>query len=142
MSQVVKKRTLLLPLKRKWWDQIKSGTKVEEFRLANAYWTKRLEGRTYDEVILTLGYPTRDDLSRRIVLPWRGVTRKRVVSDEWQGSEREVFAIRLTAENAGHEENLRLEAECPYCEKGRDANDGPYSRACTICKGTNVGGSK
>jgi len=101
MNQIVKKRTLLLPLKRKWWDQIKSGAKVEEFRLANAYWTKRLEGRTYDEVVLTLGYPKRDDLSRRIVLPWRGVTRKRVVSDEWQGEEREVFAIRLTPDNKG-----------------------------------------
>ena len=34
------------------------------------------------------------------------------------------------------------DVDCPYCEKGRDPNDGPYSRACTICKGTNVGGSK
>lgn len=105
MSVVVKKRTLMLPLKRKWWDLILSGEKVEEFRLVNDYWRKRLEGRTYDEVVLTLGYPKRDDHSRRLVLPWQGFTRKRIVSEEWGGKPRDVFAIRLTADNSGGAES-------------------------------------
>ena len=26
--------------------------------------------------------------------------------------------------------------DCPYCDKGRDANDGPYERRCEFCRGT------
>ena len=36
---------LALPLKRDISKQIKAGTKPEEYRLRNAYWVKRLEGK-------------------------------------------------------------------------------------------------
>ena len=35
-------KTLTLPLKRKWFDLIKDGTKKEEYRSINSYWIKRL----------------------------------------------------------------------------------------------------
>lgn len=35
-------RTLTLPLKRKWFDMIKSDKKKEEYRSLNEYWIKRL----------------------------------------------------------------------------------------------------
>lgn len=39
---------LILPLKRKWFDQIKAGTKTEEYRLCNDYWRKRLVGKSFE----------------------------------------------------------------------------------------------
>jgi hypothetical protein len=63
---------LVLPLKREYFEQIKAGTKKDEFRLHNAFWQKRLVGKSFDRVILTLGYPKRDDHARRLVLPWNG----------------------------------------------------------------------
>lgn len=64
--------TLNLSLKREYFEAIRDGSKVEEYRLYNEYWWKRLIGRTYTDIVLTLGYPPKDDLSRRLVRPWRG----------------------------------------------------------------------
>lgn len=69
---MAKPADLVLPLKREYFEQIKAGTKKEEFRLRNAFWQKRLVGKTFDRVILTLGYPKSDDHARRLVLPWKG----------------------------------------------------------------------
>ena len=86
---------LILPLKRKWFEKIKAGEKPEEYRLDNEYWRKRLVGKTFDRVIVTLGYPKRDDNERRIIFPYRGYEMKTIVSEEWQGKPQRVFAIRL-----------------------------------------------
>ena len=69
---------LVLPLKREYFEQIKHGEKLEEFRLCTPYWAKRLEGREYGRVVLTLGYPSRNDTERRMVRPWRGFTKRRI----------------------------------------------------------------
>ncbi|CAM4081038.1 ASCH domain-containing protein [Bordetella tumbae] len=50
---------LHLALKGEYFDQIKAGTKTEEYRLFNPYWCRRLEGRSYGHIVLTKGYPTR-----------------------------------------------------------------------------------
>ena len=34
---------LILPIKKKWFDMIKSGEKKEEYREIKPYWTKRFE---------------------------------------------------------------------------------------------------
>lgn len=63
---------LFLPLKAEYFDAIKAGTKRDEYRLANAYWQKRLEGREYSEIVLTKGYPAKSARGRRLHRPWRG----------------------------------------------------------------------
>lgn len=63
---------LIFHLKGEYFDQIKAGTKTEEFRLVNDYWKRRLMGRTYEHIILTRGYPKRDDTQRQLVVPWNG----------------------------------------------------------------------
>ncbi len=85
--------TLILPLKRHWFEQIRDGKKPFEFRLRNAYWTKRLVGRHYDRVVFTLGYPAKSDTARRIEAPYRGYFLTTVTSPEWDNQSREVFAI-------------------------------------------------
>ena len=49
-------RILHLTLIRKWFDKIACGEKTKEFREIKPYWTKRLKGKTYDEVWFKNGY--------------------------------------------------------------------------------------
>lgn len=87
---------LTLPLKGEYFDAIKSGEKTEEFRLVTPYWTKRLKGRSYAAVTLTLGYPGRGDAERRLTLPWRGYTVKTITHPHFGDDPVEVFAIKVT----------------------------------------------
>lgn len=71
--------TLTLPLKRKWFDMIKSGVKKEEYREINRYWVSRLVAAmvpftgtvlsftNFGTLVFTLGYPKADDTERRLV---------------------------------------------------------------------------
>lgn len=90
---------LFLSLKREYFEAIRDGSKTEEYRLCNEYWTKRLADRfnTYDRIVLTLGYPARDDHSRRMVLPWHGYTIKTITHPHFGPEPVSVFAIRVSA---------------------------------------------
>jgi hypothetical protein len=87
---------LILPLNAKYFNQIKSGTKTEEYRLCNAYWRKRIEGKTYDRIVLTLGYPKKDDTDRRLVLPWKGYTKLTITHPHFGENPVAVYAIAVT----------------------------------------------
>lgn len=63
---------LILPLKGIYWHQIKAGEKLWEYRPYTPYWIKRISGRTYDRVVLTLGYPKANDSTRRLACHWQG----------------------------------------------------------------------
>lgn len=95
--------TLHLSLKGIYFEQIKSGEKVEEFRLATPFWEKRLEGRAYTEVVLTKGYPSKHDATRRIVRPWQGFRRTTITHPHFGPDPVEVFAIcvRATRQDKG-----------------------------------------
>ena len=86
---------LTLPLNGIYFDQIKAGTKTEEYRLATEFWSKRIAGRSYDRIVLTRGYPKRDDHERRLILPWRGYERKSITHPHFGPDPVEVFAIRV-----------------------------------------------
>lgn len=86
---------LILPLKAEYFNAIKVGTKPEEFRLFNSYWRKRLEGRTFDRVVLTLGYPKADDHSRRLIRPWRGYRITTITHPHFGNYPVDVFAINV-----------------------------------------------
>jgi hypothetical protein len=91
-------KDLILPLKAEYFHQIRSGEKTEEFRLCTPYWRKRLEGRTYRNVILTLGYPKKDDAERRHVVTWKGFV-ERIIQHKHFGAEPVlVFAIDVSGE--------------------------------------------
>lgn len=74
-------KTLILPLKKPWFDMIKAGIKKEEYRDGSMsfYWANRLRERTktsdgwkygdfkhFDRLVFTLGYPRADDKDRRL----------------------------------------------------------------------------
>lgn len=84
---------LTLALKGEYFDAIKAGTKPEEFRLVTPYWRKRLEGRQYESIELTRGYPKRGDTARRILLPWRGFRVTTITHPHFGPEPVDVFAI-------------------------------------------------
>ena len=86
---------LTLALKRRWFDDIKSGTKTEEYRIANEYWSKRIIDRSYDTVTFTLGYPKRDDHSRRVIRRYLGYEIKTMIHDEFGPDPVNVFALQF-----------------------------------------------
>lgn len=52
----MEKKILHLTLLKKWFDEIASGRKVEEYRDLKPYWEIRLENRDYDEIWFKNGY--------------------------------------------------------------------------------------
>lgn len=88
---------LILPLKREYFDAIKRGDKTEEYRLFNDFWRKRIEGREFSNIVLTLGYPKADDASRRLSYPWRGYVLKTITHPHFDNRPTKVFAIRVGA---------------------------------------------
>ncbi len=90
-------RTLQLALKAEYFHAIQAGTKTEEYRLVNTFWTKRLQGSTFDRVVLTLGYPSRREHARRIVKPWRGVRTTEILHPFFGSKPVWVYAIDVSA---------------------------------------------
>lgn len=90
-----KKKVLHLSVKRKYFEQIKSGEKVEEFRLAKDYWSKRLENKTFDEIVIKSGYPKLGESARTLIRPWRGYVMRTIVHEEFGAGPVTVFAIKV-----------------------------------------------
>jgi hypothetical protein len=95
--------TLTLPLNGLYFDQIRAGTKTEEYRLVTPFWSKRVVGRTYKTVVLTRGYPKSDDAERRLVLQWRGYRIKTITHPHFGAQPVEVFAIKVGAQPQDNE---------------------------------------
>lgn len=65
-------KRLILPVKKIYFDEINNGHKKFEYRLYNDYWKKRIIGKDFFGIEITLGYPKKDDHSRRILRLWKG----------------------------------------------------------------------
>lgn len=86
-------KILHLNLKKKYFDQIKAGTKTIELRLATDYWRERLVGRCYDEIHLKCGYPKKGDTTRIIKRKWTLIAKERVLCEEFGSEPVEAFVI-------------------------------------------------
>ncbi|MFS2049745.1 ASCH domain-containing protein [Variovorax sp. Varisp41] len=86
---------LHLPLKREYFEQIRDGKKRFEYRLRTPYWCRRLEGRFYSGIVLTMGYPAADDTARRLDLPFRGYELDTITHEHFGPAAVDVFAIRV-----------------------------------------------
>ena len=87
---------LQLAVKTKYFDEMKSGVKLEEYRLVTPYWIKRLVNRQYDRLIITLGYPKRDDAGRWINVKYLGYTVKEITHPHFGPDPVKVFAIKVS----------------------------------------------
>lgn len=67
------KRKLYLSLYRKWFEEIVSGRKKEEYREAKPYWVKRLTNKTFDEIHFRNGYARN---APRIIVECKGIRRE------------------------------------------------------------------
>lgn len=83
---------LFLIVKKKYFDQINSWEKTEEFRLVTPYWTKRLVGRKYNYIIFQNGYSKK---STRIELKYMGYEIKNIRHEFFGNEQVAVFAIKL-----------------------------------------------
>ena len=86
---------LVLHLKFEYYDQIKRGEKLEEYRLTEK-WEKRIVGKNFDNVVLWRGYQS----GVFMVLPWQGYTRKTITHPHFGNAPVEVFAISVAPNNA------------------------------------------
>ena len=84
--------TLRLVLKAEYFDQIKAGEKLEEYRLVKPYWSKRLNG-SYSTVTLVRGYAPGWDRSRHLVRAWLGFKVKEITHPHFGAEPVTVFAI-------------------------------------------------
>lgn len=98
-------KELILPLKKKWFDLIKSGIKKEEYREYKEFWKKRLLDKYYeddecrqfsyryfDKVTFTCGYPAKDDKNRRITFT-NPTIRIGYGREEWGAQKGELYFI-------------------------------------------------
>ncbi len=90
---------LQLAVKGEYFDAIIRGEKTEEYRLCNDYWNKRIMFREYDRLIITKGYPKRDDSSRRIDVPYDGYEVKTITHPHFGDKPVKVFAIKVNIGN-------------------------------------------
>lgn len=86
---------LILNLKREYFEQIKSGIKTEEYRLCTPYWQKRLEGKTFDKIIIKLGYPKNDEIEKIMTFPWRSYKKKKILHKHFGNDPVKVYAIKV-----------------------------------------------
>lgn len=91
-------KNITIALNGVYFDQIKAGIKLEEYRLANDYWVKRLFSRNYDRLTLTRGYPRKDDKDRRINLKYKGFEVKTITHPQFGPEPVQVFAIKIDLE--------------------------------------------
>lgn len=93
--------SLQLAVKERFFREIESGEKTEEYRLYKVFWRKRLtdletgEPKNFDEIIITLGYPKAGDEAKTIIRPWRGFTIKPIIHPLFGSQPVKVFAIRV-----------------------------------------------
>lgn len=92
-----KSNVLVLHLKGEYFDQIKAGTKPEEYRLRTPYWKGRLENRVYRWIDLLRGYPKHGEADKRLRLPWRGGSVKTITHPHFGHEPVEVYAINVSS---------------------------------------------
>ena len=86
---------LHLPLKGEYFDQIARGEKLKQYRLQTAYWKTRLMGRTYDNIVLTRGYPKGGGIEgeTRLTRQWRGFAPETLTHPHFGPEPVSVYAI-------------------------------------------------
>lgn len=86
---------LILNVKTEYFNEIKSGQKIKEYRLVNDYWNRRLAGKKFDNVIIRLGYSKAGDSSREMIFQFRGYDIETISHKHFGEKPVQVYAIIL-----------------------------------------------
>lgn len=78
-------KVLRLPVKAEYFNRIKAGTKTEEYRIV----------KEYDEVWITLGYPSSSEQDKIIKFKFTGYEEKEIIHKEFGNKPTRVYAIKL-----------------------------------------------
>ena len=84
---------LHLNLKGGYFDQIKSGEKLYEYREITPYWEKRLEGKEFNKIYIKRGYPKKGDPEKIIIRPWKGYVKTHLKHEHFGNQLVNVYAI-------------------------------------------------
>lgn len=95
MTRSADMRTLTLPVKAEYFQQIRSGEKKEEYRIYNDFWKARILGKAIDELVITLGYPKKGDPVRTCRRRFRGYSVKTITHRHFGDKPVKVFAIKV-----------------------------------------------
>lgn len=89
---------LTLAVNKKYFEQIKSGIKKEEYRLLKKHWITRIVNKPsnfYDFIVIQLGYPPKGTKEKQLFFFWRGYEIKKITHEHFGENEVEVIAIKL-----------------------------------------------
>lgn len=85
---------LHLNVKGEYFNEIKAGTKIYEYRLSEK-WLKRLKGKSFNRVFIKLGYPKNGDNERILERPWRGYEEVTITHKHFGAMPVKVCAIKV-----------------------------------------------
>lgn len=87
-------KILRLAVRKKYFEEIKTGIKKEEYREIKPYWINKL-ATNYDEVWITCGYLKNSETNKILKFKYNGFDIKKIKHEEFGGTEVEVYAIKL-----------------------------------------------
>lgn len=86
-------KILHLNLKKQYFEDIKNGSKLFEYRLVTNFWTKRLKSDDFDKILIKSGYPKSGDTNRIIERPYRGYMKTFITHPHFGPDPVNVYAI-------------------------------------------------
>lgn len=93
-------RTLIVNVKKVYFEQIRDRVKPYEYRLDNPYWQKRLQDKEFDILEVRCGYPKNGDKERIIRRKWMGFVKMTITHEHFGNEPVKVFAMRTEGEEA------------------------------------------
>jgi hypothetical protein len=82
---------LFIIIKRKYFDEIRSGRKTKEYRLVTPYWTERLK-KPYTHIVFQVGYNKKNP---RMKIEYKGWEIENIRHEFFGNEKVTVFAIKL-----------------------------------------------
>lgn len=85
---------LHLHVKTEYFNAVKDGSKLFEYRLANPYWKQRLYLRSYESIVYYNAYKPGPE--NRIEMPWIGWKLEAITHPHFGSKPVEVYAIHVS----------------------------------------------
>lgn len=88
-------KNLVLNLKKEYFLDIQSGSKKKEYRLLNEYWTKRIKEKSFDNLVIRMGYPKAGEKGKEIIFPYLGYRVEKIQHEHFGADAVWVYSFKL-----------------------------------------------